>query len=456
MSLTKKESKAEPVKSTKDPYKNAATPKKSIGYQIKDSITGQLYKESPWSKSLYDKVDAYAIEKNIPAAQEAIDLNIKTGKLSKNDLPKYPYLRDGLAFSYAAGEVGNKKAERAARELAYTKVDSLPAIKKRGWVLSNSNVSTNKKTTISGANNMPITSSPTVKEWKEEQDSWYKPPKTNNGKAYFLPAQEPSEETLKINEIIEKKGVTGKHATVMYYADKWSSKKDFYWTTLDGFYYWATGRGKTQESCEFIHDKKVSFISNYKDVIIDAAEKYDIPPVLLAGIAYNEFGGDAMWFDDAAYTGRSFYDYLDNPHTHFILDNKYYSLEDSEFSKDPDLTSFGNTSIQVRRAIETLGYDDSTDKRGVIIESLKNPIQNIYITALHLSLLCDIDYKDVDRSKLTDEQVQNIASRYQSGPNVSLEFLINNNGYGKAVIDNKEILLSALGLDIEVETEEKD
>ena len=30
----------------------------------------------------------------------------------------YPYLRDGLAFSYAAGEVGNKKAEKAARELA--------------------------------------------------------------------------------------------------------------------------------------------------------------------------------------------------------------------------------------------------------------------------------------------------------------------------------------------------
>jgi len=119
----KKESKAEPVKSTKDPYKNAATPKKSIGYQIKDSITGQLYKKSPWSKSLFDKVDAYAIEKNIPAAQEAIDLNIKTGKLSKDDLPKYPYLRDGLAFSYAAGEVGNKKAERAARELAYTNVD---------------------------------------------------------------------------------------------------------------------------------------------------------------------------------------------------------------------------------------------------------------------------------------------------------------------------------------------
>ena len=31
-----------------------------------------------------------------------------------------------------------------------------------------------------------------------------------------------------------------------------------------------------------------------------------------------------------------------------------------------------------------------------------------------------------------------------------------NNGYGENVVDNKSLLLSALGLDIEVETEEKD
>jgi len=37
-----------------------------------------------------------------------------------------------------------------------------------------------------------------------------------------------------------------------------------------------------------------------------------------------------------------------------------------------------------------------------------------------------------------------------------LQFIHANNEYGENVVDNKSLLLSALGLDIEVETEEKD
>ena len=142
----KKENTAEPRKSTTETLKITTEPKKSNGYQIKDSVIGLLNnrKNNPWSKSLYDNVDAYAIEKNIPAAQEAIDLNIKTGKLSEADLDKYPYLRDGLAFSYAAGEVGNKKAEKAARELAYEKVD-LKGIRPENWTDTNNSLFNIKK-----------------------------------------------------------------------------------------------------------------------------------------------------------------------------------------------------------------------------------------------------------------------------------------------------------------------
>ena len=121
--------------------------------------------------------------------------------------------------------------------------------------------------------------------------------------------------------------------------------------------------------------------------------------------------------------------------------------ENLTITKNPDLTSFGNTSIQVRRAIETLGYDKSTDKRNVIIESLKDPVQNIYITALHLSQLCNIDYEDVDRESMTDEQIRDVASRYQIGPQADLEFIHANNGYGEIVIANKDEILTAIGID---------
>jgi len=79
-----------------------------------------------------------------------------------------------VVFSYAAGEVGNKKAEKAARELAYTKRDSSSYIKPAGWVLANDSIDINriKESTP------PVSASPdpsktfSVKDWKKIQNNY--------------------------------------------------------------------------------------------------------------------------------------------------------------------------------------------------------------------------------------------------------------------------------------------
>lgn len=200
---------------------------------------------------------------------------------------------------------------------------------------------------------------------------------------------------------------------------------EYKWTTKD-ILNW-----KIKSDEEFLHKEKLGYIENYKDVINDAANKYDIPPLLLAGICYVEYGGDPAWSDDAMYLVRNF-------------DWSGPSWMDSNLTiaKNPDLTSFGNTSIQLRRALEMLGYDSSTDKRDAVIESLKDPIQNIYMAADHLDYLRNIDYEGKAASDLTDDEIKIIASRYNLGPDIALNAIVTE--YGDRIYDNKEDILKAL------------
>ncbi len=127
--------------------------------------------------------------------------------------------------------------------------------------------------------------------------------------------------------------------------------------------------------------KRKAFVSNYNDVIQDAASKYDIPSFLLAGVVYSEFSGAPMWIDDVAYIGRSFDwcgpDWVD---------------ENFTSTRKPNLTSFGNISMQVRRALEMFDYSGSDKQKYSVIKSLKDPIQNIYMAAKHLDILRNVDF----------------------------------------------------------------
>ena len=235
-----------------------------------------------------------------------------------------------------------------------------------------------------------------------------------------------SAEREKIDEIAESKDLSFAHAQIIYFAQQWKNYPEVKWTT------WDIAKWKTFGGDKYLFDKKSSYISNYKDIINDAASKYDIPVFLLAGIMYTEFGGDPMWIDDVAYSVRAFDwsgpDWVD---------------ENLTITKNPNLTSFGNTSIQVRRAIEMLDYDANSAPKSAIIDSLKDPIQNIYMAARHLQVLKEVDFSNKSSDDLTDEDIQTIASRYNLGPDCSFE-KAQGWSYGKSIINNKDDILDAL------------
>jgi len=207
------------------------------------------------------------------------------------------------------------------------------------------------------------------------------------------------------------------------------------WTTADIIKWKAPIIGDPQYIFEFKHQ----WVHGYRDVIKTAANFFDIPELLLAGVAFIEVGGDPLWIDDVAYLVRSF-DHAADPY-----------LEPLTITHEPEKTSFGNVSIQVRRAAESLGYDlekEEGEKREkleeVIIAALKDPKQNIFIAAKHLSDLRDLDFSGKKANEMTIEDIEITGRRYNRGPDLSLEKIKDNLNYGKAISRRKQDLIAMI------------
>ena len=140
------------------------------------------------------------------------------------------------------------------------------------------------------------------------------------------------------------------------------------------------------------------FISANRELIKAAAHDAGLPPEMVAGIAWQEVMGDPGVADDLAYEGRK------------VL----------PFAKDPDETSMGPLSIQVRRAAEVLGYDPHhlTDaQRDQVVGAIKDPAQNIFVASEYLAQLkAESGFADVHPEQMTREQMQELAARYNGGP----------------------------------------
>jgi len=77
-------------------------------------------------------------------------------------------------------------------------------------------------------------------------------------------------------------------------------------------------------------------------------------------------------------------------------------------------------AVQIRRAAEVLGYDPanlSDSQRAEIVSALKDPAQNMFITAKYLeSLKAESDFADVPADQLALYQYEELAARYNGGP----------------------------------------
>ena len=86
-------------------------------------------------------------------------------------------------------------------------------------------------------------------------------------------------------------------------------------------------------------------------------------------------------------------------------------------------TSFGNISMQLRRAAEALDYyaklDYDLEKE--LIDTLNHDKTALILVARHLTDLKNIDFPDKKGTDLTYEEMAVVVGRYNIGPDVSAE-----------------------------------
>lgn len=121
-----------------------------------------------------------------------------------------------------------------------------------------------------------------------------------------------------------------------------------------------------QRGTAFINPYMDAYVESYEGRILGAAEEHNLPSYLLAGVVWIEAGGDPLELECFTATARAF----------------------AQGTDAADATSYGDISMQIRTAAETLGYDSANlhpRQRAPIVDSLMSPDQGIAIAAMHLS-----------------------------------------------------------------------
>lgn len=162
---------------------------------------------------------------------------------------------------------------------------------------------------------------------------------------------------------------------------------------------------------------KTAFVVHNRYTIIAAAQKYRLPPELLAGVAWIESGGKPNSWKGEIYNQRIFRD-------------GFYSG-----GKPADRTSFGFLSMQIHTAAETLGLDPNTlgvEKQIQIALCLEHDTYIIDLAARHLRMLADHDKFDV----IGTEEIRVLGARYNQGISRSLEQIKKDLSYGNFIVNN--------------------
>ena len=213
---------------------------------------------------------------------------------------------------------------------------------------------------------------------------------------------------------------------------------------VDPYPRWSTLNVAAWQQDRFLNDSdqksddyKDGWVSAYREVIKKAAEVYDIPPLLLAGVAWIEVAGDPMWTDPGMYAVREFAPDAFWHHLSYVLPEFV-----GQRYRDASKTSFGYVSMQLAVAANMLGIEP--EDLNLITEVqlarvLSDPKMSIMFAARHLSLLKNIDFPDVPSDELTPEDIIVIANRYNMGGNVPIE-TIRQHYYGQRFMDRLYII----------------
>jgi hypothetical protein len=188
----------------------------------------------------------------------------------------------------------------------------------------------------------------------------------------------------------------------------------------------------SQGDPEYLRNYKNEWVRTHAENIQEAAERYGIPPYVLAGVAWTEAGGQPDSLDVFVYSQRDMYPWFDS------LDELTLPGPLDRLPGSPEETSFGTIQMQIRVAAQELGYPDpdnlSKEQELEIAAKLLVPETNIDIVARHLDSLRDHDGFPKDPNQLTDEQIAVIATRYNRGTDPSLEDIQANPDYGNSLI----------------------
>ena len=177
-----------------------------------------------------------------------------------------------------------------------------------------------------------------------------------------------------------------------------------------------------------------------KQTIIEFSASFNLPPEVLAGIAWTEAGGDPEFIDPIMHDARS----LLNP----------IGLAD----KPPELTSVGDVQIQVRHVAKFLGLDAdklSHGDRVGLIKFVENERNNLYIVARYISHSLKQIYPNYTINDIGDNEIVMIEYMYNMGyphpmigPNKNLEEISQKgiSRYGHDLLNKKAKMRSLLGL----------
>ncbi len=204
-----------------------------------------------------------------------------------------------------------------------------------------------------------------------------------------------------------------------------TNNKSPVWTTID-LVRWKVIPRYIGGGWPYLRSFKDGWVKHNRMYIKQFARKYKIPPVLLAGTAWIEAGGDPQFIDSLAFNVRAF----DWSGPKWVDDNL-------TITNNPNKTSFGAISMQLRTAARTMRIDlkkFSYTQMKALAKCLETDVFNIKLVARHYVDIIQRDFPGISTSQLTDEQIMIAGARYNRGVGLSLKSIKTNMSYGKVIL----------------------